>query len=1095
MSNNYKVGIAVTADTSGVKELAAGFRGLEASVKAATPALTQTSIETGKVEAESKKAADAFRSAETALQRESILLKEGADATYRFDRRLEGLTDAQIKHLEAMRKSNAELRETANASGLAANGITGLGSVIGTIIATATTAAAGVAMLTGSLLRQQQELSASATAVGVTTQSLQVWRSEAQKVGIQADKLTDIFKDFNDKRGDLFRNDAGELKDGFKALNLDIKEFVKLAPDEALLRLGKAMRESGLTLSEKTFLLEAIDDASRLIPLLEATSSKLHDIKNTASQSATVLMDSQIESLKKVNADLSELSNAWEGVKTQIGMIGAEIARNLTDEINAATGALNTFALGLRDISDSMRSVTDSPDDLLTAIAEGQTDEAITQIRAYTAEFKTASQSRRAEIRQELLDFYEALKQRQSQHAAAITSASQFQGGMLGGMADSLVNADASKLAELARVSAAVMEAFSATGSILNPAYWDELEAAQKPFWDDLKRSPAAATAGTDKVSKSVASWLPATVRYKQEISAAVAEFGNLDEAIIKAVMAQESLIAAKKRGVSPESIQSSAGATGLMQIMPGTFSEVTDKLGMTGASIYNAADNIRAGAAYLSQMLEKTGGDMEKALAAYNAGLGNVQKSNGIPPFKETQGYVQNIMTMYRQLTGVAKKEEDQRTRDVEIAAKQRAEIAKLNLDTEAQAKLAAVDKEAALAGAQEAKTAADYSKRLEQEKGFEEQRYQIKRAALESQQALASKQGDTVSTAKLNAQIEQLAAAHSLRLIEIEQQASVKLETIRKRDKEQTREAEALKAKHQETIALAAVDAAEQAARERQQIGMIDMEKLLQYEQQFENRRYQIKQQALLRLQQLGAQNPDSNPVQRMQLQQQLEQLELQHQQRLAQIRQQAYMQSRQRMTQFIQQSTQGIQQQLAGILSFTTSLSDGIRGMFQAVLSAAANMLAEMAARWLTNTLLTMVYGKTQALTQVGANAAAAGSGAYAATAAIPVVGPALAPAAGAAAYAGAMSFAAAIPAAAKGFDIPAGVNPLTQLHEKEMVLPAHLADNVRNMTGRGGDSINISISAMDSRDVRRLFQNEGGALTSALRNEVRNFRGIR
>ncbi|KHA77513.1 hypothetical protein NC77_17940 [Janthinobacterium lividum] len=97
------------------------------------------------------------------------------------------------------------------------------------------------------------------------------------------------------------------------------------------------------------------------------------------------------------------------------------------------------------------------------------------------------------------------------------------------------------------------------------------------------------------------------------------------------------------------------------------------------------------------------------------------------------------------------------------------------------------------------------------------------------------------------------------------------------------------------------------------------------------------------------------------------------------------------------------------------------------------------------------------------QAQAMSAMAALNAFASTAAIPIVGPALAPAAGAAAFAVAEGFAAAATAAAAmsvasargGFDIPAGVNPLTQLHEREMVLPARHADVIRNLSNNASN----------------------------------------
>ena len=108
----------------------------------------------------------------------------------------------------------------------------------------------------------------------------------------------------------------------------------------------------------------------------------------------------------------------------------------------------------------------------------------------------------------------------------------------------------------------------------------------------------------------------------------------GVDPRFIHAVIWQES-----KYDVSA---RSHAGAQGIMQLMPDT----AKRFGCSDPD--DAAANIEAGTKYLSWLLKRFSGDVSLALAGYNAGEGNVDKYNGIPPFDETQNYVRIIVGRY---------------------------------------------------------------------------------------------------------------------------------------------------------------------------------------------------------------------------------------------------------------------------------------------------------------------------------------------------------------------------------------------------------------------------------------------------------------
>ncbi len=105
----------------------------------------------------------------------------------------------------------------------------------------------------------------------------------------------------------------------------------------------------------------------------------------------------------------------------------------------------------------------------------------------------------------------------------------------------------------------------------------------------------------------------------------------HVDANLLKAIGKAES-------GFDP-SVVSSAGAIGVMQLMPGT----ARSLGVRNP--YDAQQNIMGGAKYISQLLKKYDGNVQLALAGYNAGPGNVAKYGGIPPFQETKNYVNRVL------------------------------------------------------------------------------------------------------------------------------------------------------------------------------------------------------------------------------------------------------------------------------------------------------------------------------------------------------------------------------------------------------------------------------------------------------------------
>lgn len=117
------------------------------------------------------------------------------------------------------------------------------------------------------------------------------------------------------------------------------------------------------------------------------------------------------------------------------------------------------------------------------------------------------------------------------------------------------------------------------------------------------------------------------------------AQHHRVDQELIRAIITVESCF--------DRFAVSRVGAEGLMQLMPGTAREV----GVDNA--FDPRQNIRGGVTYFARMLDRFEGDLTLALAAYNAGPGAVERHGGVPPFRETQGYIERVFNEYRLLGG----------------------------------------------------------------------------------------------------------------------------------------------------------------------------------------------------------------------------------------------------------------------------------------------------------------------------------------------------------------------------------------------------------------------------------------------------------
>ncbi|TCT95630.1 phage tail tape measure protein [Pseudomonas sp. LP_4_YM] len=282
--------------------------------------------------------------------------------------RIGGFTGPMDKAGRETQKQMAEIRKHAER----------LGTAVGATFAAIPAVVAGLVTSSAAAAKELSNLSALA---GLNTTEFQRYAAAAASVGVQQDKLSDIFKDTNDKVGDFLATGGGELKNFFETVapkvGVTADQFRKLNSADALQLYVSSLQKANVSQAQMTFFMEAIaDEATALVPLLADGGKKFKELGDAA-QSAGMIMDEQtIGAAQQFSAELTIIGQYANSAKTALAAefmpVLAQLAQDLADTSKEAGGLRNVvheFAEDLIEVTAVTASLADGTSRAFTIVA------------------------------------------------------------------------------------------------------------------------------------------------------------------------------------------------------------------------------------------------------------------------------------------------------------------------------------------------------------------------------------------------------------------------------------------------------------------------------------------------------------------------------------------------------------------------------------------------------------------------------------------------------------------------------------------------------------------------------------------------------
>ena len=242
---------------------------------------------------------------------------------------------------------------------------------VGAAVAVAFTAmAAGAARMASSAATTAKEIQNLSNVVGVSATEFQRSAQAAKTVGIEQEKLADIFKDVNDKFGDFMATGAGPLADFFEKIapqvGVTASQFARLSGPDALQLYVSSLEKAGVSQQQMTFYMEALaSDATALLPLLRDNGSEMQRLGDAAARSGRIMSNEAVAGGAALDDKLSEMATT---LKTQLNQA---ILDNSDDILDLAQTITDDWIPALISVAGFIGDVVKVMTQMIAKIAQG----------------------------------------------------------------------------------------------------------------------------------------------------------------------------------------------------------------------------------------------------------------------------------------------------------------------------------------------------------------------------------------------------------------------------------------------------------------------------------------------------------------------------------------------------------------------------------------------------------------------------------------------------------------------------------------------------------------------------------------------------